>query len=75
MVHYMIKPFNILTTKDEPNFGTLVHYNVSVRSYVENIEYKGPLTYIAASSVLVPYGEDIDTYLLNYLIRCGWITS
>jgi hypothetical protein len=69
----MIKPFTILATKDEPNFGILVQYSVSDRSFIEQQEYKGPQTATAISTVLVPYGEDIDTYLLNYLTRCGWI--
>jgi hypothetical protein len=73
MVAYMIKPFTILATKDEPNFGTLVSYTISDRAYIEQQDYKGTQTSIVTSSVLIPYGEDIDTYLLNYLIRCGWI--
>jgi len=69
----MIKPFTILATKDEPNFGTLVSYTISDRAYVDQEDYKGIQTSVLTSSVLVPLGEDIDTYLLNYLIRCEWI--
>ena len=69
----MIKPFTILATKDEPKFGTLVSYSMSDRAYIEQEDYKGPQTSTLTSSVMVPHGEDIDVYLFNYLLRCGWI--
>jgi hypothetical protein len=69
----MIKPFTILATKDEPNFGTLVQYSISDRSYADKEDYKGPETHSINAAILVPTGEDIDTYLFNFFVRCGWI--
>jgi hypothetical protein len=79
----MIKPFEILKTTEE-DFGIAVEYKVSKR-YIENPEYpedtnatgywlKGMFkTETIVSYMIVPYGEDIDSYVYNAVKKEGWI--
>lgn len=68
----MIKPFTILSTRSE-DFGTIVNFSVSVRIISTEPGYKGKHTLSTSAIVLVPLGEDIDTFLFDYLVENNWI--
>ena len=70
MVTYMTKPYTILKTLEEPGFGILVTFSISITKTLDNT---GPQVHTLESGVLVPTGEDIDNYLTDYLTRSGWI--
>jgi hypothetical protein len=79
----MIKPFEILKTTEEDH-GVAVEFKVSKR-YIENPEYpegitedgywvKGRFkTETIISYMIVPHGEDIDSYVYNAVKQEGWI--
>jgi hypothetical protein len=66
----MIKPFKILSTRQEPDGGTGVTFEVSKTKYLtKKITQTSTLnTYIS-----IPAGEDIDMYLFKDLQQSGWL--
>ena len=72
---FMIKPYTILSTRSEGEYGTGVDFSVSTRFVVNEPGFKGERTVTHTSAVLVPPNEDIDEYLLKYLIDSNWITQ
>jgi hypothetical protein len=68
----MTKLFTILDTKEEPGFGTLINFLISI---TKEIDINGPQTFTLNSTVLVPTGEDIDSWLTSYLTKSGWIVQ
>jgi hypothetical protein len=66
----MIKPFKIISTRQEPDGGTGVTFEVSKTIYLSEAktETKSLKTYIS-----VPAGEDIDMYLFKDLQQSGWL--
>lgn len=70
----MIKPYTILSTRQEIG-GLAVNFSVSIRYVVDTPEFKGEETSTSTSMIFVPEGEDVDSYLHNYLVRSGWITE
>ena len=64
----MIKPFDIKMTRAEPG-GTGVIYSVSRREINGNRE----TVKTVESYVLVPDGEDIDTFVFLHLKASGWV--
>jgi hypothetical protein len=80
----MIKPFEILKVTEE-EAGIAVEYKASIR-YVEDPEFpedsdqvnsywlKGKVkTSAIVSYMIVPHGEDIDSYVYNAIKQEGWV--
>ena len=66
----MIKPFKILSTRQEPDGGTGVTFEVSKTKYLTETQTE---TETLRTYISVPAGEDIDMYLYNDLKTAGWL--
>lgn len=66
----VIKPFTILSTRPEQNGSTGVFYESMITEVVDETHRntRGVRSYIS-----VPAGEDIDTYVFNFLQDSGWL--
>ena len=64
----MIKPFEIKMTRQEPG-GTGVIYSVSRREISDAVETVKTIE----SYVLVPSGQDVDSFVFDHLKASGWI--
>jgi len=65
----MIKPFKILSTRDEVD-GTTVFFRVSRTEQIDETKSK---TKVMETAVHVNTGEDIDEVIFNNLKDTGWI--
>lgn len=74
MLNTMIKPYTILKTT-EVEVGTMIEFSISTRHISEREDGGGTHNIITKAAILVPTGEDIDNYLLDYLIKNNWITQ
>jgi hypothetical protein len=66
----MIKPFKILSTRQEPDGGTGVFFEVSKTKFLTETRTQ---TDTLKTYISVPAGEDIDMYLFRDLQQAGWI--
>lgn len=64
----MIKPFEILSTRPEPD-GTGVMYRVSKTSMEDGAQ----VTKTIESYMLVPAGCDLDREVFSHLKASGWL--
>ena len=69
----MIKPYEILSTIDKGEHGIRVEFSVANRFVVNEPGFRGERTRTATTAILIPHGQDIDQYLLEYLKRSKWI--
>jgi hypothetical protein len=66
----VVKPFRILSTREEPDGGQGVDFEVTKAEYIDELHTK---TIKMTTYISVPSGENIDTYLFNYLSKGGWL--
>jgi len=66
----IVKPFKILNTREEPDGGQGVDFEVIKAEYVDELHTK---TIKMTSYVSIPAGENIDNYLFTYLSEGGWV--
>lgn len=66
----MIKPFTILSTREENDGSLGVFYSVSYR------ELAGPhvmRTKTMRGYLTMPAGGDVDAFVFDYLKKAGWV--
>ena len=68
----VVKPFKVLDVKEELDGGQGVNFEVSKIEYIDE-DKTTTKTVTMNSYISVPNGEDIDTYLFNYLNTGGWV--
>jgi hypothetical protein len=66
----IVKPFKVLNTREEPDGGQGVDFEVTKAEYVDELHTK---TIKMTSYVSIPAGENIDNYLFTYLSEGGWL--
>ena len=68
----IVKPFKVLDVKEELDGGQGVNFEVSKTEYTDE-DKTTTRTVTMNSYISVPNGEDVDTYLFNYLNAGGWV--
>ena len=70
----MIKPYTIQEIKED-DIGIGVTFSVEIAYTIPEGVDAARIVSGASSFIYVPKGEDIDSYLYNYLYNSGWIAE